>query len=81
MPNHSALLGYWNRQTGALLGKLSLNTGPVSALAADEYRMLTGSDSSLRLWSLRDGQVQGLASGCERDLAGGDERDNACGFW
>ena len=51
---------HWNRQTGALLGKFSLNTGSVSALAADEYRMLTGSDSSLRLWSLETGKCKEL---------------------
>ena len=46
---------HWHKQSGALLAKYFVSSGSVSALAADEHRMLTGSDSSLRFWNLKTG--------------------------
>lgn len=45
----------WDRSSGGLLDRLSLSSGSVSALAADENNLVTGSDSSLKVWNVQNG--------------------------
>lgn len=51
---------HWDKRNGTLQTKFSLHSASVSALAADEYRMLTGSDSSLRFWNIKNGTSKEL---------------------
>ncbi|KAK7038197.1 hypothetical protein R3P38DRAFT_539897 [Favolaschia claudopus] len=48
-------LRVWDPETGALLHTLAEHTGPITCFQHDEFKVLSGSDGTLKLWDLRDG--------------------------
>ncbi|KAF7295573.1 WD40 repeat-like protein [Mycena indigotica] len=52
-----ATLCVWNPTTGALRHKLSAQTGAITCLQHDEFKVVSGSDGTLKMWNIRDGSV------------------------
>lgn len=51
-------LRVWDPETGALLHTLAAHTGAITCFQHDEFKVLSGSDGTLKMWNLRDGSVQ-----------------------
>ena len=52
-----AKLCVWDPDTGELLHTLGPNTGAITCFQHDEFKVLSGSDGTLKLWNIRDGTV------------------------
>jgi F-box and WD-40 domain protein CDC4 len=52
-----ATLRVWDPDTGALLHTLAAHTGAITCFQHDEFKVLSGSDGTLKMWNLRDGSV------------------------
>ncbi|CAK5265138.1 unnamed protein product [Mycena citricolor] len=50
-------LRVWDPETGALLHTLAAHTGAITCFQHDEFKVLSGSDGTLKMWNLRDGTV------------------------
>ncbi|KAK7038199.1 WD40 repeat-like protein [Favolaschia claudopus] len=50
-------LRVWDPETGALLHTLAAHTGAITCFQHDEFKVLSGSDGTLKMWNLRDGSV------------------------
>ncbi|KAJ7633112.1 WD40-repeat-containing domain protein [Roridomyces roridus] len=51
-------LRVWDPDSGALLHTLAAHTGAITCFQHDEFKVLSGSDGTLKMWNLRDGSVQ-----------------------
>ncbi|KAF7295600.1 F-box domain-containing protein [Mycena indigotica] len=50
-------LRVWDPTTGALLHTLAAHTGAITCFQHDEFKVLSGSDGTLKMWNIRDGSV------------------------
>ncbi|KAJ7685656.1 WD40 repeat-like protein [Mycena polygramma] len=50
-------LRVWDPDTGALQHTLAAHTGAITCFQHDEFKVLSGSDGTLKMWNLRDGSV------------------------
>ncbi|KAG8935606.1 SCF ubiquitin ligase complex subunit cdc4 [Tulasnella sp. 418] len=50
-------LRIWDPSTGALQHVLSGHTGAITCFQHDEFKVLSGSDGTLKMWDTRDGSV------------------------
>ncbi|KAJ7355927.1 WD40-repeat-containing domain protein [Mycena albidolilacea] len=50
-------LRVWDPESGALLHTLAAHTGAITCFQHDEFKVLSGSDGTLKMWNLRDGSV------------------------
>ncbi|KAJ7217003.1 WD40 repeat-like protein [Mycena pura] len=50
-------LRVWDPDTGALLHTLAAHTGAITCFQHDEFKVLSGSDGTLKMWNIRDGTV------------------------
>ena len=50
-----ATLRVWNPDTGEQVHTFDHRTGAVTAVAHDEYKVLSGAEGSLKLWDIRSG--------------------------
>ncbi|KAF7325380.1 WD40 repeat-like protein [Mycena venus] len=50
-------LRVWDPDTGALRHTLTAHTGAITCFQHDEFKLLSGSDGTLKMWNLRDGSV------------------------
>ncbi|KAF7322290.1 WD40 repeat-like protein [Mycena chlorophos] len=50
-------LRVWDPSSGALLHTLAAHTGAITCFQHDEFKVLSGSDGTLKMWNLRDGSV------------------------
>ncbi|KAJ6622859.1 WD40-repeat-containing domain protein [Mycena sp. CBHHK59/15] len=48
-------LRVWDPESGALLHTLAAHTGAITCFQHDEFKVLSGSDGTLKMWNLRDG--------------------------
>lgn len=57
-------LRVWNPHTGELLHTLAAHTGAITCFQHDEFKILSGSDGTLKMWDIRDGtNVRDLLTG------------------
>ena len=57
-------LRVWNPDTGDLLHTLAAHNGAITCFQHDEFKVLSGSDGTLKMWDIRDGsQVRDLLTG------------------
>jgi F-box and WD-40 domain protein CDC4 len=57
-------LRIWNPETGELRFSLSGHTGAITCFQHDEFKVLSGSDGTLKMWDIRDGSaVRDLLTG------------------
>jgi F-box and WD-40 domain protein CDC4 len=52
-----ATMRVWDPDTGALRHVLAAHTGAITCFQHDEFKVLSGSDGTLKMWNLRDGSV------------------------
>lgn len=52
-----ATLRIWDPDTGELRHALAAHTGAITCFQHDEFKVLSGSDGTLKMWSVRDGTV------------------------
>ncbi|KIM28634.1 hypothetical protein M408DRAFT_308049 [Serendipita vermifera MAFF 305830] len=45
----------WDPPSGELLHTLAAHTGPITCLQHDEFKILSGSSGTLKMWDIRDG--------------------------
>ncbi|KAH7343492.1 WD40-repeat-containing domain protein [Rhizoctonia solani] len=50
-------LRIWDPATGALQHTLSAHTGAITCFQHDEFKVLSGSDGTLKMWDVREGSV------------------------
>ncbi|KAG6908578.1 hypothetical protein DXG01_004064 [Tephrocybe rancida] len=50
-------LRIWHPDTGALRHTLAAHTGAITCFQHDEFKVLSGSDGTLKMWDMRDGGV------------------------
>jgi WD domain, G-beta repeat len=50
-------LRVWNPDTGELRHTLAAHTGAITCFQHDEFKVLSGSDGTLKMWDVRDGTV------------------------
>ena len=50
-------LRIWNPDTGELIHTLAAHTSAVTCFQHDEFKVLSGSDGTLKMWDIRDGTV------------------------
>jgi F-box and WD-40 domain protein CDC4 len=50
-------LRIWDPDTGALRHALAAHTGAITCFQHDEFKVLSGSDGTLKMWDVRDGSV------------------------
>ena len=50
-------LRIWDPETGELRHTLARHTGAVTCFQHDEFKVLSGSDESLKMWNVEDGTV------------------------
>jgi F-box and WD-40 domain protein CDC4 len=50
-------LRIWNPDTGKLRHTLAAHTGAITCFLHDEFKVLSGSDGTLKMWDIRDGTV------------------------
>lgn len=51
-------LRIWDPDTGELQHTLAAHTGAITCFQHDEFKVLSGSDGTLKMWNIRDGTVQ-----------------------
>jgi F-box and WD-40 domain protein CDC4 len=57
-------LRIWDPDTGELRHSLSGHTGAITCFQHDEFKVLSGSDGTLKMWDIRDGSsVRDLLTG------------------
>ncbi|CCA66634.1 related to cell division control protein CDC4 [Serendipita indica DSM 11827] len=57
-------LRVWDPSTGDLLHTLAAHTGAITCFQHDEFKILSGSDGTLKMWDIRDGtNVRDLLTG------------------
>ncbi|KAJ3552805.1 hypothetical protein NM688_g3964 [Phlebia brevispora] len=57
-------LRVWNPDSGELLHTLAAHNGAITCFQHDEFKVLSGSDGTLKMWDIRDGsQVRDLLTG------------------
>lgn len=57
-------LRIWDPETGELRHSLAGHTGAITCFQHDEFKVLSGSDGTLKMWDVRDGtQVRDLLTG------------------
>lgn len=57
-------LRVWNPDSGELLHALAAHNGAITCFQHDEFKVLSGSDGTLKMWDIRDGsQVRDLLTG------------------
>lgn len=62
-PNHlvsaaaDSTLRVWDPSTGELQHTLAAHTGAITCFQHDEFKILSGSDGTLKMWDVRDGTV------------------------
>jgi F-box and WD-40 domain protein CDC4 len=52
-----ATLRIWDPNTGELRNIFTAHTGAITCFQHDEFKVLSGSDGTLKLWKVRDGTV------------------------
>ena len=52
-----ATLRVWDRDTGELQHTLLAHSGTITCFQHDDFKVLSGSDGSLKMWNIRDGTV------------------------
>ncbi|KAK0216917.1 cell division control protein 4 [Armillaria fumosa] len=52
-----ATLRIWDPDTGQLKHSLAAHTGAITCFQHDEFKVLSGSDGTLKLWNIHDGTV------------------------
>ncbi|KAH7929662.1 YVTN repeat-like/Quino protein amine dehydrogenase [Leucogyrophana mollusca] len=50
-------LRIWDPETGELQNTLAAHTGAITCFQHDEFKVLSGSDGTLKMWNVRDGTV------------------------
>lgn len=50
-------LRIWDPDTGELRNTLAAHTGAITCFQHDEFKVLSGSDGTLKMWNVRDGTV------------------------
>ena len=50
-------LRIWDPDTGELRHTLAAHTGAITCFQHDEFKVLSGSDGTLKMWNVRDGTV------------------------
>ncbi|KIJ69216.1 hypothetical protein HYDPIDRAFT_80269 [Hydnomerulius pinastri MD-312] len=50
-------LRIWDPDTGELRNTLAAHAGAITCFQHDEFKVLSGSDGTLKMWNVRDGQV------------------------
>ncbi|KAL1660981.1 WD40-repeat-containing domain protein [Schizophyllum commune] len=50
-------LRIWDPDSGALQHTLAAHTGAITCFQHDEFKVLSGSDGTLKMWNIRDGTV------------------------
>jgi F-box and WD-40 domain protein CDC4 len=50
-------LRIWDPDTGELRSTLAAHTGAITCFQHDEFKVLSGSDGTLKMWNVRDGTV------------------------
>jgi F-box and WD-40 domain protein CDC4 len=50
-------LRIWDPDTGELRHTLAAHTGAITCFQHDEFKVLSGSDGTLKMWNIRDGSV------------------------
>ncbi|EIW84744.1 WD40 repeat-like protein [Coniophora puteana RWD-64-598 SS2] len=50
-------LRIWDPDTGELKNTLAAHTGAITCFQHDEFKVLSGSDGTLKMWNIRDGSV------------------------
>jgi F-box and WD-40 domain protein CDC4 len=50
-------LRIWDSDTGELRHTLAAHTGAITCFQHDEFKVLSGSDGTLKMWNVRDGSV------------------------
>jgi F-box and WD-40 domain protein CDC4 len=50
-------LRIWDPRTGELRHTLAAHTGAITCFQHDEFKVLSGSDGTLKMWNIRDGSV------------------------
>lgn len=50
-------LRIWDPDTGELRNTLAAHTGAITCFQHDEFKVLSGSDGTLKMWNIRDGTV------------------------
>ncbi|KAG7440719.1 cell division control protein 4 [Guyanagaster necrorhizus] len=50
-------LRIWDPDTGELKRTFAAHTGPITCFHHDEFKVLSGSDGTLKLWNIRDGST------------------------
>jgi F-box and WD-40 domain protein CDC4 len=50
-------LRIWDPDTGELRQTLAAHTGAITCFQHDEFKVLSGSDGTLKMWDVRDGSV------------------------
>ncbi|EGN95682.1 hypothetical protein SERLA73DRAFT_113369 [Serpula lacrymans var. lacrymans S7.3] len=50
-------LRIWDPDTGELRNTLAAHTGAITCFQHDEFKVLSGSDGTLKMWDVRDGSV------------------------
>jgi len=50
-------LRIWDSDTGELRHTLAAHTGAITCFQHDEFKVLSGSDGTLKMWNIRDGSV------------------------
>ncbi|KZT23961.1 WD40 repeat-like protein [Neolentinus lepideus HHB14362 ss-1] len=50
-------LRVWDPETGELQHTLAAHTGAITCFQHDEFKVLSGSDGTLKMWNIRDGSV------------------------
>ncbi|KAK9478646.1 WD40-repeat-containing domain protein [Lipomyces japonicus] len=50
-------LRVWDPESGAFVHKLEGHTGAITCFQHDEYKVISGSDTTLKLWNIKTGKV------------------------